>query len=89
MAKILVNQTTQVELEVQFPIYRRAGECTLVRFDNEECIGIKVSSYPVEFCGHTISIGGQPKEWLSSPEATKEEFEAFLNQVQSKINSLI
>ena len=89
MAKILVNQTTQVELEVEFPVYKKVNECLIVRFDNEKCTGIKISNYPVEFCGCEISIGNQPKEWLNAPPATKKEFLAMFKEVQSKINSLI
>lgn len=89
MEKVLVALTDYVEIEVEFPVYRKINEYALVRFDNKDKIGIRVCDYPYEYSGSQISIGGQPQEWLFCPPATKVEFEALLNQVQSKINSLI
>lgn len=89
MAKVIIELTDYEEIDVEFPVYRKINEYALVRFDSENCMGIRVSSYPNEFSGSEISIGSQPKGWILSPESTKEEFEALLNQVQSKINSLI
>lgn len=87
MATITVNQTTQVEIEVQFPLYVKSGY-SAIRFDSEDGKGIYVSDYGKDFPSG-IQFGTWPTSWFNYEPATKEEFEAFLNQVQSKINSLI
>lgn len=87
MATIIVNQTTQVELDVEFPFYVK-GSYSAIRFDSEDGEGIYVSDYGKDFpCG--IQFGAWPISWFNYEPSTKEEFESFLNQVQSKINSLI
>lgn len=86
MEKITVNQITQVEIEVQFPLYVKSLT-SILRFDNKR-EGIYITHTSLKEISNGIQYGYWPESFLLWDRSTKEEFEFAFKEVQEKINNL-
>ena len=88
MAKRTITITSQVEVDVDFPLYVRLNPYSVVKFFSEATDGIYVSYYnPGWF--KIQAKASMPSHWMNSDIITQEEFELEFKKVQEKINQLI
>ena len=88
MAKRTITITSQVEVDVDFPLYVRLNAYSVIKFYSEKTDGVYVSNYQENWCEIQLK-NSMPEHWMNSNIITQEEFELEFKKVQEKINQLI
>ena len=88
MAKRTISVIEQIEIDIEFPLYVRIDQFSVLHVLSEKIDGILVSDW--NSLGFKINFMTTiPDTWLNSPIITKKEFESEFKKVQEKINQLI
>lgn len=88
MAKRTITITSQVEVDIDFPLYVRLNPYSVVKFYSEKTDGIYITNYQALGCEIQLK-SNMPSNWLNSDIITQEEFDYEFKKVQEKINQLI
>lgn len=88
MAKRTITVTEQIEVDVDFPLYVRIDQYSVLHVLSNAEDGILVCNYTTY--GFKIQYMPSISEaWLNRPIITREEFESEFRLAQEKINQLL